>query len=101
MSSGCRVRTDGHTCGRQVKARGLCLPHYNRWISTGDVKAHEPVRGRPKESVGKPAPKKDRRARLRDILIGTDPSSSGPFCGQEGCICPPLREVERILEAIA
>lgn len=32
------------SCSRRHYARGLCGPHYGRWMRTGDVKEHTPVK---------------------------------------------------------
>jgi len=40
-------------CNRKIHAKGLCSPHYNRLLRSGDVAGIRAFRGKPKEEIEK------------------------------------------------
>lgn len=120
----CSAMDGEKPCDRPATNSGWCNAHYLRVRRSGTTFDHVPIGSARQRSrierrtheleltVGTGVAT-DRRGKLRDALVGrtrfgftphpgpdSDEYATTPHCGNFGCVCPSLQEMDRIIERL-
>lgn len=118
----CEIRDCGRAGFARVDGIVACNPHYLRFHRHGDFQAHVPIgKARSRSASQRRADERSlalskptsRRELLRSALVGytwyenypipgpdDDDYRTMPGCGNQGCVCPPVAEVDRLLDRL-